>query len=417
MKKCIFTLLLLGGMMSANAQVTLATFEDLTADNLCINADTWYEGGRYSSTPQVGDNPAKDETNGSDKCLVMTNVADADWWGNFFGLKLTTPIVITQDNRFLSFKCYRSIQPKDFRIYINEEQHSGKDSNIIFEAKVKKDGEWNTVVIDLGEGHMGEEFSSLFFITSCNWSDPRSGWGEAVYAFDDFKLQATSGEDVEVFSGTLADFEDQTFGKFSFDDSSINKDQFSQIPQVLSNPLKEGVNTSDYCFGATNTAAVPQWWMNIARLALNTPTLIDESNRYLVMKAFRSAQTHNFRVGFNGHEDNNKLFDGMLDETGKWCLLVMDMGEKYMGSTLKEIRIIYSDNWGGETDVEATYCFDDIAIVSEAEKDKIVEESTANGISIVKNDEVKSTTYDLRGIIVKDAQKGIVIKNGRKYVK
>ena len=110
---------LVGLMMSfiASAQTTLlADFEDGTAGKLKINKD--YQGSLFSVKPRVMDNPLKAGINTSDKCVGATNVADADWWKNFLILDLKESVVITDENRILTMSVYRSIQPKDMRIWM-----------------------------------------------------------------------------------------------------------------------------------------------------------------------------------------------------------------------------------------------------------------------------------------------------------
>jgi hypothetical protein len=76
--------------------------------------------------PQIGDNSSKSGNNTSDKCLLAINIANADWWGNFAVLGLKNPVTITQANRYLHVKVYRSIQPKNFRLGFNDREETGE---------------------------------------------------------------------------------------------------------------------------------------------------------------------------------------------------------------------------------------------------------------------------------------------------
>lgn len=146
----------------------------------------WFDDGRFveGGVPQVTDNPSKSGINTSDRCLVAINVADADWWGNFAVLGLREPITITEANRYLHINVYRTIQPKAFRVGFN----SREEPNLVFQGKVANDGQWEGIVCDLGAKYMGEALEYLHIILSNNWDDPRTGWGVATYAFDDFAL-------------------------------------------------------------------------------------------------------------------------------------------------------------------------------------------------------------------------------------
>lgn len=172
--------------LSVSAQTTvLADFEDGTAGKLKINKD--YTGSLFVSgkKPAVIDNPSKAGINTSEKCVGATNVADADWWKNFLILDLNEPITIDDSNRILTMLAYRSVQPKDMRIGFNTHEESGQ----LYQGKLTTDATWERVSIDLAD-YVGKKLSSIYIILSCNWSDPRSGWGEATYCFDDITLSA-----------------------------------------------------------------------------------------------------------------------------------------------------------------------------------------------------------------------------------
>ena len=177
---CVLTLL------PATAQgqsVLLADFEDGTAGKLKVNTD--YQGSLFAVKPRVVDNPSKAGLNTSEKCVGATNVADADWWKNFLILDLKEPVTISDENRILTMLAYRSIQPKEMRIGFNTHEESGQ----LYQGNLVSDGTWERISIDLA-GYAGQTLRSIYIVLSCNWSDPRSGWGEATYCFDDITLSA-----------------------------------------------------------------------------------------------------------------------------------------------------------------------------------------------------------------------------------
>jgi O-glycosyl hydrolase len=166
---------------------TLATYEDGAPDLLSISEE-WYDTNLFVDLPGVYPNPDKTGINQSEKCFGATNIADADWWGNFVCLNLDSTIVINENNRFLSFQMYRSIQPKEVRIGFNGRE--GTDE--IYFGKASKNGIWEEVLVDLLPNYGGKELNQLWIIFSCNWYDPRTGWGEAGYYFDNFELKSSS---------------------------------------------------------------------------------------------------------------------------------------------------------------------------------------------------------------------------------
>ena len=168
--------------LTVSAQGTLlADFENGGTGRLRIGTD--YAANLFKVTPKVMTNPDKTGINTSNKCVGATNVANAGWWQNFLVLELKTPVVIKDDNCFLSMLAYRSIQPKDMRIGIN----GYGDTEQIFQGKLSQDATWQELTFDL-EAFYGQRLQKIYIILSCNWSDPSSGWGEATYCFDDIRL-------------------------------------------------------------------------------------------------------------------------------------------------------------------------------------------------------------------------------------
>ncbi len=170
--------------LTAEARV-LADFEDGTTGRLTIDTEKTIDGC-FTAMPAVMDNPDKTGINASAKCFGAVNTAGADWWGNMVGLTLKTPVTIGDNNRILSFLCYRSIQPKEMRIGFNGYEKAEE----VFCERMPAEGRWERVTIDLGESHYGETLTTIYIVFSCNWSEPRTGWGEATYCYDDFNMSA-----------------------------------------------------------------------------------------------------------------------------------------------------------------------------------------------------------------------------------
>lgn len=161
----------------------LSDFEDGTTGKLSINKD--YKGSLFSTKPRVMDNPSKSGINTSEKCVGAVNIADADWEKNFLILDLNEPVVISDENRILTMSVYRSIQPKDMRIGFN----GYEEAEQMYIGKLSADATWERISIDMAD-YVGKTLNTIYIVLSCNWSDPRSGWGEATYCFDDISLGA-----------------------------------------------------------------------------------------------------------------------------------------------------------------------------------------------------------------------------------
>ena len=238
---------------AAFAQTTpLADFEDGTVGtNLRINKD--YTGSLFTKKPTVMDNPKKDDVNPSEKCIGAINVANADWYKNFLIVEFTSPFVVDDSNRLLSLKAYRSIQPKEMRIGVN----GYEDANEVYRGMLKADGQWETITIDLGEKYYDRKVEKLYFVLSCNWSDPRTGWGEATYCFDDFTLAKGDempaqvvGIDATTTFQTVKDFGASDcwtadyVGKYFSDEAKANAARwlFSQEMDAEGNPQGIGLS-------------------------------------------------------------------------------------------------------------------------------------------------------------------------------
>lgn len=173
-------------VQDAAAFVLLSDFE---SDDSRLSVDlSLTNSSLFVTTPRIMPNPVSQPANTSAHCLGASNVANADWWQNFINLKLKSGIKVTDDNRFLVFKAYRSIQPKMMRVGFNSYETDGW----LFQGDLARAGTWQEVVVDMGANYMNQVLTNINIVLSCNWSLPRSGWGTADYYFDDFMLMSAA---------------------------------------------------------------------------------------------------------------------------------------------------------------------------------------------------------------------------------
>ncbi|GBU06798.1 hypothetical protein AwDysgo_01290 [Bacteroidales bacterium] len=263
--KLFFTTVLLASSFAfaANAQM-LASFEDEAADQLILNVDFWYDDGPFieGGKPAIMSNPSKSGLNTSDKCIGAINVADADWWGNFMGMKLKSPIIITEDNRYVKFLAYRSIQPKAFRLGVGGSGEVDKArENSIYENKLAKDGEWVGVVADLGLKYMGKEIEYFSIILSCNWDDPREGWGVASYYFDNFEFSDKPlPPGVEAVDGTGLEIGFESQAQMDQWVSSIDLLNENNTAEIIDNPFATSEINADGKVVKFNKSEEASWW-------------------------------------------------------------------------------------------------------------------------------------------------------------
>ncbi len=185
MNRLILLCVAMAFSMALHSQTLLASFEDGVTDVVAVDVAST-KSSLFTQTPTIASNPDKTGINTSDKCLLATNVKNADWNGNVVGLKLNTPVKIDNNNRMLSMLVYRTVQAKAFRIGLN----GYADGNEVYRDKLTATGKWERVMVDLGIDHLGETINEIYFVYSCNWDSPSSGWGEATYCIDNVKLSA-----------------------------------------------------------------------------------------------------------------------------------------------------------------------------------------------------------------------------------
>lgn len=330
----ICVLITMGSFVTARAQV-LATFENTATDQL-EKGDKWYDPSRFVLEPSIGDNSAKGGSNTSDKCFVAVNVPDADWWGNFGELKLKTPITITEQNRYLKFLAYRSIQPKDFRVAINGDH---EEASMVYQGSLSADATWQGMVVDLGAKFMGQELKSIVFVYSCNWSDPRNGWGAATYMFDNFELSdkplPPGVTEVTDLSDFYINFEDQSkIDKYVSKFDVINA---ANSYEITNNTASSDVNPTQKMV-TFNKSSDASWWQGF-RTVFKNALKISDDYRYLhvmlwapesVLAGRESADVQLCAKDFSGKENTytDKIWD---DQVNGWIDFVMNVTDiQYM---------------------------------------------------------------------------------------
>jgi hypothetical protein len=352
MKNIFFTLVLCLCFVPAMNAQTLAAFEDLAEDNLLLSDygtsgdPYWYESSLFvdGGLPQVGNNPAVGGNNTSAKCLLAINVADADWWGNFAVLGMKTPITITESNRYLHVKVYRSIQPKDFRIGFNGRE----DANIVFSGTVANDATWENIVCDLGASFMDADLEYIYIIWSTNWSDPRTGWESATYAFDDFTLSDSPlPPDVTPVDGNglKIGFESQSeITQWVQEFDLINADNTAEI---IDNPFTTSAVNSAGKALQFNKSADASWWQGYRIVFNNVLSVGGDYPNYLhTLVYIPGSVLEDGMLGVDVQlcakdhtgKENTALFTVWDDEVDEWIDLVMEINQiEY----LKEVTVRY----------------------------------------------------------------------------
>ncbi|MFV0469169.1 MAG: T9SS type A sorting domain-containing protein [Dysgonomonas sp.] len=425
MKKLFTTCALLICMGASMQAQVLATFEDSSTD-LLVKGDKWYEPSLFEVEPEIGTNADKSGLNVSNTCFKAVNVADADWWGNFGELKLKTPITITESNHYLKFMAYRSIQPKNFRIAVNGDQEAE-----VYYGKLSTDGKWQGVVADLSS-LIGKELTSIVIVYSCNWADPRTGWGVATYMFDNFELSNDAvppGETVVDPAGFNINFESQSqMDKWVNTFDMLNEENSYQI---IDNPYKQGVDLSAKVV-QFNKSGNASWWQGFRMVYNGLLDLgINKDNKYLHTMVYipqAALKDHNGvdREGIDvmlcakdfAGKENTYTQTIWNDEVDMWMDLVMEVNQI---SYLKELTIrfdVLKDVSGWINSPANTFYLDDIAITdsyeprTEVQNSGIITSGTAapfviRGLENVvyisgSGEQVNAQIYNVSGALLKN---------------
>lgn len=171
-----------------------ADFENVANDSLVVGSK-WHDDTDFSLVPQIGNNPSKTGLNTSDKCY-FAQTKNTNWWGQFGELLLKTPVTITENNRYLKFMVYRTLQTYDIRIAVNG---SNAEPASIYQSKPTNTAAWEYVVVDLGPRMMGIKLKSIIFVFNCRWSGDSDETG--MHAFDNFELSDNANVPVHVSVG------------------------------------------------------------------------------------------------------------------------------------------------------------------------------------------------------------------------
>lgn len=352
----------------ASKAQTLATFENDGADDI-LKVDGWWMPELFVIGPSIMDNTDKSGLNTSDKCVGAVNVADADWWGNFLPLKLDSPIEITEENRYLKFLAFRSLQEKEMVVYFNT-----KD-NEIWRGKLTEANKWEGLTFDLID-YVGQELTHIEICVSANWSDPRTGWGVATYLFDNFEISNNpipTGKTVYEPSA-LADFyinfeDDAQITKwFTKIDPIIEENSF----EIVDNPVKSTVNPTDKVL-KFDKSDLASWWQGIYIPFTGAMQISDEYKYLHVMVWLPEESLNEDRVVAElctkdfFSKENTKSYTIWDDEVGEWKDLVLEISQiEYLDEVTVRFDIRQEENDEGDlvyiNSPANTFYFDEITL-------------------------------------------------------
>lgn len=139
-----------------------------------------------------------------------------------------------------------------------------------------------------------------------------------------------------------------------------NGDFFVVGASIMQNPLTNGLNTSEKCFG-TVMKENSDWWGAWTFLDLKNPVTITEETKYLKMMVYRSANRGGLSIGWNTNTDA-WLKSVAPRQEGVWEDVVFDLTDK-IGTELKTMVLLHH-NWDGQKGPQATYLYDNVILSS-----------------------------------------------------
>jgi hypothetical protein len=412
-----------------NAQ-KLASFENPENDLLEIG-EKEYMAEIFVLAPAIADNDVKAGLNTTNRVFKAVNVADADWWGNFGSLKFKTPMLITENNRYLKFLAYRSIQPKEFRITINTGgAYEHEQDWQAYYGKLSEDGVWQGVVVDLGNW-IGQEITSMVFVFSTNWYDPRTGWGVATYMFDEFELS-----DNPLPTGVTERIDLSGFN-INFENTTVTNEWITQFDmlneansyEIVDNPETEGANRTPQAvkFDKSGEAS---WWQGF-RMVFNGALKVSADNKYLhvmvkvpteVFEEIAADEREYVDVqlcakDFSGREEN--YVETIWDDQFEWMDIVMPLNSLTHVSELTVrfdiLKDINTDEWINSP--ANTFYLDEITINDSPDPRTNIEAgikinelpevriySSANGIAVSGLEKGSLKVYSVVGVLVASAE-------------
>ena len=190
------------GLLSAQTETKLFTgdtspslfsYMDIVPSGFVDAASNYVNFGTTAAPAytEVITNPEKTGLNATDKALHLTSLKGHSWWPDFLTLDLTTPITVTQENRYLHFFHFRENLNQGFSVNVNKNQNweNVDKGTKRFDFQLAAPGKWEDVVVDL-KWFMdnNEPLSSICIIIDTNWgagAEPATN-----YYFDEFSLSS-----------------------------------------------------------------------------------------------------------------------------------------------------------------------------------------------------------------------------------
>ncbi len=281
-------------------------------------------------------NPVKDpDMNNTNNCYLVKEGVGADWWANFLNFRLTQPITITQENRYLHILHYRSVLNDNWMIQLNLDWQSGNVNR--FDRQNAKAGVWEDIVIDMQKMiDTNTDLTKFLFGVSMDWNGVRDNPAGDFY-FDEVILSSSP------LPRGINILQDTEMSLFFGNTASYNKwvkllDL--QLPENTSEIVANPFTTQMSVLNSTqimkfNKSAAASWWRSGPRVKLpgilpvggNGPTTLHAMINIPEMEAGKDYYIVQLNAkDFTGKQvDSGDALKYWVDDKGKWVDLVLDV--------------------------------------------------------------------------------------------
>lgn len=208
-------------------------------------------------------NPVKTGLNTTEKSIQLTSLKGKSWWPDFMNMNLITPIVITEENRYLHFYHYRENLNQGFSVNINkettwEDADKGKKR---FDMNLSKPGQWEDVVVDLKWFlDNNEAFSSICVLMDMNWG----GGAEPVtnYYFDEIVLNNSKlPRGITIYPETVMSLFPGNTASYNKWVSTLDLQNAENTSEIVDNPFTSEMNVLNSTkILKFNKSANASWW-------------------------------------------------------------------------------------------------------------------------------------------------------------
>jgi hypothetical protein len=359
---------------------------------------------------EVGVNPDKTGVNTTDNALHMATTKGHSWWPDFLIMKLTEPITITAENRYLHVYHFRENLNKNFSLYIGDVTlpDDGDKGTKRWDKQLANAGVWEDVVVDLNWYiENATPVDAIGMLVDQNWGgdaeDPTN------YYFDEIVLSGDNmPRGINIFTDTELSIDlgdDVSYDKWV---SKLDLQFEENSSEIITNPFTDQSTEAPFDsimkFNKSDSAI---WWAGGPRFVLDgtLPVGTDGSSYLHIFVNIEELEADkDYYVvqlnakDFSGNEiDSGDALKYWSDEAGTWIDMVLDVSALGYVSEFQvrfDIRRNESDEYIKSP--EGVFYLDDIVINGEEEQRTI----DGGGNAVINKDVNKSNIYSFDKNIV-----------------